>query len=33
MNRIGNWIQTYSGIAFYPLDPRLEEIGHSNSIR
>ena len=24
--RIGSWIQTYSGIAFYPLDPRPEEI-------
>lgn len=25
-DRIGNWIQTYSGIPFYPLDPREEEI-------
>lgn len=24
--RIGDWIQTYSGIAFYPLDPRPDEI-------
>lgn len=25
-DRIGNWMQTASGIAFYPLDPREEEI-------
>jgi hypothetical protein len=24
--RIGNWIQTYSGIRFYLLDPRAEEV-------
>ena len=24
--RIGDWIQTFSGVAFYPLDPRPEEI-------
>jgi uncharacterized protein len=24
--RIGDWIQTYTGKAFYPLDPRAEEI-------
>lgn len=26
MDRTGAWIQTYSGVAFYPLDPRPEEI-------
>ena len=26
MNRIGDWIQTYSGLAFWPLDPRPDEI-------
>jgi len=26
MNRIGDWIQTFSGVAFYPLDPRPEDI-------
>ena len=26
MNRKGDWIQTYSGIKMYPLDPRPEEI-------
>ena len=26
MNRIGDWIQTNSGVAFWPLDPRPEEI-------
>lgn len=26
MNRIGDWIQTFSGVAFYPLDPRPHEI-------
>jgi uncharacterized protein len=26
MNRIGDWIQTYTGKRFYPLDPRTEEI-------
>jgi len=24
--RVGNWIQTYTGVKFYPLDPRKEEI-------
>lgn len=24
--RKGNWIQTYSGISFYPIDPRQEDI-------
>jgi hypothetical protein len=24
--RIGNWIQTYTGVQFFPLDPRIEEI-------
>lgn len=24
--RVGDWIQTYSGVAFWPLDPRPEEI-------
>jgi hypothetical protein len=24
--RIGDWIQTYSGITFYPMEPRPEEI-------
>jgi uncharacterized protein len=24
--RVGNWMQTYSGRAFWPLDPRAEEI-------
>ncbi len=24
--RIGDWIQTYTGLVMYPLDPRLEEI-------
>lgn len=24
--RYGDWIETYTGIKFYPLDPRLEEI-------
>lgn len=24
--RIGDWIQTYTGIAFWPMDPRPEEI-------
>src|SRR5579885_2784587 len=24
--RHGDWIQTYCGVAFYPLDPRPEEI-------
>jgi len=24
--RRGDWIQTYSGVAFWPLDPRVEEI-------
>lgn len=24
--RVGNWMQTFSGKAFYPLDPRVEEI-------
>ena len=26
MSRIGHWMQTFSGVAFYPLDPRPEEI-------
>lgn len=26
MTRKGDWIQTYKGIEFYPLDPRAEEI-------
>lgn len=26
MQRRGDWIQTYSGVEFYPLDPRPEEI-------
>lgn len=26
MKRNGDWIQTYSGLAFYPLDPQPEEI-------
>lgn len=26
MTRVGEWIQTYSGKAFWPLDPRVEEI-------
>lgn len=25
-NRIGDWLQTYSGKRFFPLDPRFEEI-------
>ena len=25
-NRIGDWMQTISGIKFWPLDPRIEEI-------
>ena len=25
-HRIGSWIQTFSGLAFYPLDPRPEDI-------
>lgn len=37
-DRIGNWIQTYSGRKFWPLDPRpdevhLEDIAHSLSLR
>jgi len=24
--RVGDWIQTYSGSKFYPLDPRPEEV-------
>jgi hypothetical protein len=36
MKRTGNWIQTFKGIAFYPLDPReedidIEDIAHSLS--
>lgn len=36
MERKGNWIETYSGVKFYPLDPRpedvkLEDIAHSLS--
>jgi hypothetical protein len=35
--RYGGWIQTYSGIAFYPMDPReeeilIEDIAHSLSL-
>lgn len=35
--RIGDWIQTYSGVIFYPLDPRpeeirIEDIAHSLSL-
>ncbi len=26
MSRLGDWIQTYTGQVFYPLDPRPEEI-------
>ena len=26
MNRIGNWIETYSGNRFYPMDPHDDEI-------
>lgn len=26
MNRVGNWIQTYTGRKFWPLDPRPEEV-------
>ncbi len=36
-NRIGDWIQTFKGNAFYPLDPRpeeidIEDIAHSLSL-
>lgn len=24
--RVGNWLRTYTGKRFYPLDPRIEEI-------
>jgi len=38
MIRKGSWIQTYTGVAFYPLDPRLEDfriedIAHSLSLQ
>lgn len=26
MTRVGDWIQTFSGVQFFPLDPRPEEI-------
>lgn len=26
MNRVGDWIQTYSGLQFWPLDPRPTEV-------
>jgi len=26
VNREGNWIQTYTGIKFYPFDPKIEDI-------
>lgn len=26
MNRVGDWMQTYTGRAFWPLDPRPEEV-------
>lgn len=37
-HRIGDWIQTYSGNAFYPLDPRadeviLEDVAHALSLK
>jgi uncharacterized protein len=25
-NRIGDWLQTYTGLKFYPMDPKSEEI-------
>lgn len=28
--RIGDWMQTYTGVAFWPLDPRVEEINISD---
>ncbi len=28
--RYGGWIQTYTGIAFYPMDPRWSEIDHQD---
>lgn len=36
--RRGSWIQTFSGVAFYPLDPRIEDfriedIAHSLSLQ
>jgi uncharacterized protein len=38
MKRIGDWIQTYTGVIFYPLDPRpeeinIEDIAHSLSLQ
>ena len=38
MERIGDWIQTYTGKKFYPLDPRpeeicIEDIAHSLSLQ
>jgi len=37
-NRAGNWFQTYTGVMFWPLDPRpeeieLEDIAHSLSMQ
>lgn len=37
-DRKGSWIQTFSGVAFYPLDPRIEDfriedIAHSLSLQ
>jgi len=26
VTRRGNWSQTFSGVAFYPLDPRPEDV-------
>lgn len=36
--RVGDWIQTYMGLKFYPLDPRpedicIEDIAHSLSLK
>jgi len=38
MSRIGDWIQTFSGVEFYPLDPRpdeirIEDIAHALSMQ
>jgi hypothetical protein len=38
MTRIGDWIQTYSGRQFFPLDPRadeihIEDVAHSLSLQ
>lgn len=37
MSRLGGWVQTYTGVAFWPLDPRedeicIEDIAHSLSL-